>query len=102
MPDCRFSWKGEADVTSLPDHSAAISRIQTDLNGGALGVSHLFPLGRFAQSLINRDLSIHALNSDWSGIGATAEPQQQQSLEKEGFDKEKTFHFQAQQHSIPT
>ena len=54
----------EADVVSLPDHSAAISRIQTDLNGCAGGVGHLFPLRHFALSLINGDLSIHALNRD--------------------------------------
>ena len=54
----------EADVASLPDHSAAVSRIQTDLNGCAGGVGRLFPLRDFAQGLIDGDLSIHPLNRD--------------------------------------
>ena len=63
-PGLNITEKAETDVASLPDHSAAVSRIQTDLNGGAGGVGHLFPLGHFALSLVDGDLSIHALNRD--------------------------------------
>lgn len=56
--------KAEVKVVSLPDNRAAISRIQADLNSGAGGVGHLLPLRHFALSLINGDLSIHALNRD--------------------------------------
>ncbi|QNI56532.1 hypothetical protein SynBIOSE41_04072 [Synechococcus sp. BIOS-E4-1] len=50
-------------------------------------------MGHFALSLIDGDLSIHALNRDRSRIGSAAQTEQQHRLEKE-----ETFHFRAQQH----